>query len=110
MDPSLPTKPPRNHDRIYNTILGVSCGCLIFAIVTNVVLTNAPFITDQNERFSLIMATSTEVVWLLATALVLLVRIMLPAKRKWITQVYNILSLIFFSNRDRDRHLWLAKG
>jgi hypothetical protein len=96
MEPSPVAKPQRNYDRIYNTVLAVGCGCAIFAIVTNIVLTTAPFIKDENQRFSLIMATSTEVVWLLMTASVLLVRILLPAKRKWITKVYNIVSLFLF--------------
>ena len=95
LDYKTPTPPTTTtHDHIYTTLLGVLGFLMITAIVTLAMIRMMPTIPAES-RTILLMPLATEGLFLAAIVLVLFIRLVFPAYRRWPTMGLNIILLLF---------------
>jgi hypothetical protein len=88
--PSANTK----HDHIYTTLLGVLAMFLVMAMLTLNSLRQRPTI-DAEAKTRLLLPLSIEGCYLGAVVVVLFVRLVFPAYRRWPTLGLNLFLLLF---------------
>lgn len=92
---SYATPPPRSrHDTIYSVLLGVLAFFLALATVEMAFL--AANLSKPETGWVLWMVFSIELLLTATIALTLLVRIVWPDNRKWLTLATNIILLLLF--------------
>ena len=94
-DTTAPPPTTTDHDHVYTTLLGVLGFFLIMGMVTLASLRQRPEATLESKS-ALLMVLAIEGAYLAAITLVLLIRILLPARRRWPTLGLNIILVLFF--------------
>lgn len=96
MNEPVPTQPARSvHDVLYTVLLGVVAFFQLVGVVTLWAVSQRPGITDES-RTTLHAIIGIELCFLFFDVGILILRIALPAYRKWPTLALNIVLLMVF--------------
>jgi hypothetical protein len=83
------------HDHIYTTLLGVCAFFVLFGIVILAWIRSLPT-TPSESRSAMMLPILVEGLFLAAMTVVLLIRILFPANRRWPTIGLNIILVLMF--------------